>query len=171
MSIPIRDGEPVKYANELTGAEFAPEPLTSVAAGRIRQIGNASATTIGGVGVPVKAAGFTGILSGNLFDAGGLFQNRIRYTGTETKSFHLHVFATISSADGAKEIRVGLYKNGVTPETELYPAKPVAATTRTVYTDGCTQLATDDYLELFVANDTDATNITVTDFIFSAFQI
>lgn len=91
---------------------------------------------------------------------------RLTYSGTV--NIHCHVACTISfsvSVAASKEVQFKIYKNGSTE---------VAGSLTTVDTNGATVtlstaihcdvgLSTNDYLEVWVSNETDTTNVTLED--------
>jgi len=127
--------------------------------------GNSTATTISVAGTSVLAAGtwVTGLVSSFVATTGG----RLTYSGTPTAVVGVQASVTLKPVSGSnKSISVYLAKNGT--------AVAAARITRTVSTAETgnmslfynISLATDDYLELFVANDTDTIDVLVTDALF-----
>lgn len=120
-------------------------------------------TTIGGAGTYVKAAGTTAIPAGfTIRNFTHIASNRLRYDGVVT----LHALVTIGmsiSASGAnKMIGLKLAKNGVVIDDTLV--------TRDMQTGGSigvvsllagVDLAPTDFIELFITNLTDTTDVTV----------
>jgi hypothetical protein len=128
--------------------------------GNISMVGNATATTIGVAGTPVKIAGtYTSgaLTTGINHDTNG----RLTYTGATTRDFLLCVSCAISSANVNQSLRIYVAKNGTViadsaQGLELSTAnKQIGATTNYIVS-----LATNDYVEVFVSNDTAANNVT-----------
>jgi hypothetical protein len=130
---------------------------------QIYMIDNATATTIAAANTPVKAAGTTTLKSGNVsFDMPQ--NNRIRYTGTGTIIVGVNLASTISSGNATQTIGGYLYKNGanVGEGFKQEATTSTATTSRANYNAyGYVELVTNDYLELYVENQTGSNNITV----------
>lgn len=127
--------------------------------------GNATATTISTVSTPVVAdwdSGGTQTAVRNFTVTSG---GRITYSGTPDTHAHvvinLSLFVTINAS---KEINVYIYKNGTTQI-----GSHLALTTQgngekestAIHCD--TMMSTNDYLELWVSNETDSNDITIED--------
>tara|TARA_Y100000310_G_scaffold109018_1_gene107386 strand:+ start:1355 stop:2590 length:1236 start_codon:yes stop_codon:yes gene_type:complete len=108
----------------------------------------------------VKAAGTTtqGALSGS-FDHS---DNRLKYTGTRPSTFIVNVTTSTTSAGADKELGYKIAVNG-TPNDESYSVRKqvVAADLGSGALQCLVSLTTNDYVELFVANETDDTNLTI----------
>lgn len=131
----------------------------SAAIGFMYMQNNATATTVASVGVAYKAAGTT--TNDAITQKFTHTSNRLTYTGALSRDFRVLVAATITS--GANN-EVGLYiaKNGtVIGNSEQYITANAAGRAEGGGCQTVISLATNDYLELFVENDTAATNITV----------
>ncbi len=117
-------------------------------------------TSIGTVNVAVKAAGTT--LSDGLVDFTMPENNRITYTGALTRHVHTAVSLSVSAASNNKIFNICLALNGVplvrTKQTrKMTTSSDIGSLTLLVALD----LSTDDYLEVWVENITDDTNITI----------
>lgn len=128
--------------------------------------GNATATTIGATGTFVKIAGTTTASSLNQKFSTGTTQ-RATYTGAFTTNFRIVAFASMTSGNN-QTLRMRVAKNGTT----LGESNTLFKTTGSGEASavGCqviVSLAPTDYVELWVANDTAATNITVSDLNFT----
>ena len=122
--------------------------------------------------VYLKVAGTTTELTAmnNLAMSGN---NKLLYSGSEDFHFHVACSITMTAVGSNKKIAFRLAKNG-----DATTADAVATTiTRTVGTGtdfgavaihGDFTLSTNDYIELWGANSTDATDFTVTNFYFFA---
>lgn len=122
---------------------------------------NATTTTITTAGVAVKVAGAT--TSGSVTAKFTNTDNRATYTGSVTRTFK--VFATLSLSSGNNQ-KIGCYiaKNGtVIPESETYSDTTGNGDIFNAGIQTLVQLATDDYIEIFVENDNATTDILVTD--------
>lgn len=133
----------------------------SAEVGFMTMVANATATTIGDIGVAVKAAGTT------TFEAVSQkfshTDNRLTYTGAITRDFRVIATATCSSGNGHQ---IGLYiaKNGtVLGNSEQYITANASGRAEGGSVQCIVELATTDYLEFWVENATAATNITVSE--------
>ena len=123
--------------------------------------GNATATTIASVGVSVKVAGTT--TSSSVTQKFTNTDNRATYIGSLTRFFK--VTATLSLESGNNN-QVGCYiaKNGtVLNESEVYGTTSGSGRAENIVVQTLVQLSENDYIEIFVENDTSTNNITVTD--------
>lgn len=123
--------------------------------------GNATETTISVQGTEYKAAGTT--TSQSVTQKFTNTDNRATYTGAITRLFKVN--ATLSLTSGNNH-QVGVYiaKNGsIITNTETYVTTSGAGRAENVFCQGLVSLATNDYIEIFVENNTATTNITVTD--------
>lgn len=123
--------------------------------------GNATATTIGATGTPVKISGTT--TSQSITQKFTNTNNRATYNGGIVRAFK--VTSVISALSGNNN-QIGLYiaKNGtVLEETEIYATTSGSGRAESIKVQGILQLATNDYIELFVENNTATNDITVQD--------
>lgn len=123
--------------------------------------GNVTATTIGATNTPVKVAGTT--TSQPITQKFTNTNNRATFTGAITRTFK--VTATLSCTSGNNN-QIGVYiakNNSVADETESYITTNGSGRAEQAKVQGIFELATDDYIEIFVENSTAASNITVTD--------
>ncbi|MEI6462474.1 MAG: hypothetical protein WCO33_02280 [bacterium] len=124
--------------------------------------GNATATTIAVAGTLVKVAGTT-TLNGlsNQFDMP--LNNRLRYTGTKTKVFHIAADLTYKTSAGTNQtLTFQLYKNGVALSGALL--KNTLASTSITGTGTLhvfVSMTQNDYLEVWVTNGTSTNSVTV----------
>lgn len=124
--------------------------------------GNATATTISGTGTPTKVAGTTTEI--------GISQrftvtttNRATYAGAIGRDFKVTVICSLSSGNGHQ---VGIYvaKNGTElSESETYVTTNASGRLENGSCQVVTSLVDTDYIEVFVENNTAATDITVED--------
>lgn len=124
---------------------------------------NATATTITTVNTWTKVLGTTTAFADN--ESFTHSNNRLTYTGTATKIFHMGASVNILSSDGADiKWSIGISKNG----THLTGSRSVLNTaSNTSYYSAAIQkfttLATNDYVEIFVQNNTGTQNLTISD--------
>lgn len=96
------------------------------------------------------------------FDNGGSNNGRLRYTGSTTRHFHVACTISIASAAANDVFVFGVAKNGAVISASKVLMK-VQGSGDTVSTalHVMTDLATNDYLELYVGNTTDTDNLVV----------
>lgn len=136
--------------------------LTPPPMGEIYMQGNSTATTIGTAGSYVKALGTSTLTpESHHFDMPS--NNRLRYTGTKTKMFH--VAFTISykiSSGNNQEVRMKIYKNGSDITASLI--KDTMRNSSDVNSSAIhvmVSMAQNDYLELYLTNQTSTNGIIV----------
>lgn len=120
---------------------------------------NATATTISATNTPVKGAGTT--VNSAFTQKFNHSNNRLTYTGSLTQTFK--VSANMSIASTANNV-IGLYiaKNG-TPinESETYVTANSGGRFENGYIHTVLSLSTNDYIEIWVENNTAINNITL----------
>lgn len=87
--------------------------------------------------------------------------NRLTYTGGLDRNFQ--VSATVSFTSGNNKV-IGLYinKNGtVVPSSEMYATTSGSGRAESIHVQTVLDLTANDYIELWIENDTDTTDITV----------
>ncbi len=91
--------------------------------------------------------------------------NRLTYVGGLTKEFVITASCSANSAvTPSAVLLVRIAKNGATiAESEAQATTSAAGRNENFYCQAITNLAPNDYIELFVANDTSANNVIVTD--------
>jgi len=127
-------------------------------------VSSSAATTIAGAGTFVKAAGASTLFSATAKKVSMPADNRLRYDGAPTKNFMVICNASIQAASTSPiDIALRLAENGSTlAETEVRAQAETAVKDYQLTTVGHFELATNDYIEPFVANITDTDNVTVT---------
>ena len=116
-------------------------------------------TSITGATTPIKAAGTTTEIASNGFSH---TSNRLTYSGTATLKFVAqgNVSATKASGTGA-DIRYAVAKNG-TIVTGLSVTRNTSSSVEGAMAfGGIVTLATNDYVEIWVENLTNADNLTI----------
>lgn len=129
--------------------------------GQYTMQGNATATTIGATGTPVKVAGTT--VGGSLVQKFTHTSNRLTYTGAVTRDFKVTVTLSATAGNGNQ---VGIYvaKNGtVIDESETYITTNASGRLENGSVQTLVELAQNDYIEIWVENNTSVTNVTVED--------
>ncbi len=120
---------------------------------------NATPTTIASAGVAYKILGTT---TANAINQKFTHtNNRATYTGEIQRDFQVTAIVTFTT--GANK-QIGLYvaKNGTTiPDSEMYANSGSAGRADSISVQTVLNLVEDDFIELFIENDTDTTSITV----------
>lgn len=126
-------------------------------------------TTISASGTYVKAAGTTTVTNVSSNVDNGSANNRLRYTGTAARHFHIVMQASLSPASGTnQDLSVQLYKFDSSASSGSLLAHSTAVATvagtdtyqLTSHAD--TLLDTNDYVEVWVANNSGTNNIELT---------
>lgn len=147
----------VPLNGDITLTDYAHKPI-----GQYYMQDNTTETVISTTDVFVKAAGTTsnGVLIEG-FDQ--TTSNRALYTGKLTNYFK--VSCTLSITNGSnKSHKIRLAKNGTTiSSSEEHATTGSGGRAENVYIHDIIQLEENDYIELYVANSSNTTNITVVD--------
>jgi len=126
-------------------------------------VSTSATTTISTANTPTKAAGTT--TSGTLvhFDTDGGTNNRLRYTGTATKTFVVTANVSMTSSSGlGVDVTLSLAKNGTNEgQSTIEEGTVTSANSKTISTSWIVSLATNDYVEIFISNTSDTTNLTL----------
>lgn len=117
-------------------------------------------TVISSTGVPVKVLGTT--TSASLFRMTAPTDNRLTYTGSKTRSFQVICSLTAVQPSTNKYFSFYIAKNGVILPESRQEVKLVNNTDQGPVTLSCrVTLAPNDYIEVWVENETSNTNLTV----------
>ena len=127
-----------------------------------------SVTTINSSGVYVKAAGTTTITNQSSDVDDNSVSNRMRYTGTSMRHFHVVAQASVDLTLGTNQdigIQVWRYDDSAAAgallaHSEAHTTIPGTSVVQ-ITTHADAMLDTDDYLELHVANHTNSNNVMV----------
>lgn len=122
---------------------------------------NATATVVSVQGTAYKVAGTT--TSASVTQKFTNTDNRATYVGALTRFFK--VTATLSANSGNNN-QIGIYvaKNGsILTDSEIYITTNASGRAEAATVQTLVQLTENDYIEIFVENDSSTTNITVTD--------
>jgi hypothetical protein len=142
--------------------------ITSIADEIYAQVtmqGNATATTIATQGTPVKVAGTWVVQTESNFT--GNTTGRLTYNGSTTEVVSASVSITFShAAGGTDDLAVYIAKNGSVITGSKLTRAVTGSARGNVGTFFNVSMDTSDYLEVFVANDSDTNNITVVDCLF-----
>ena len=123
--------------------------------------GNVVATTILAIGAPIKAAGSTtsSIITSKFTNS----DNRATYNGALTKFFKVSASLSLTSGNN-RQLSIYIAKNGAVINDSIVNATASGnGRSENVVSHTLVELTADDYVEIFVANETDTQNITVTD--------
>ena len=98
------------------------------------------------------------------FDNGGSDNGRLRYTGASTKSFHCAITISMDGAGASTNVYVfAVAKNGtIDADCKILQSIKAVGDIESTALHCMLTLATNDYIELYVGNITDADDITVT---------
>ena len=124
--------------------------------------GNTGATTISTAGTPVKGAAtyVVGIQSGFTGDTTG----KIVYNGTAARVAAVHVSATFSPvASNNQEIFIQIAKNGTVEAGSKITRKVDAAESANASSFFNVSLSENDFIELYIGNDTSTDNVVLID--------
>ena len=142
--------------------------ITSIADQIYSQVtmqGNSTATTIATQGTAVKVAGTWVVQTESNFT--GNTTGRLTYTGSTTEVVSANVSITFSHAgSGTDNLAVYIAKNGSVLTGSKLTRAVTGSAIGNVGTFFNVSMATSDYLEVFVANDSDTSDITVVDCLF-----
>ena len=115
-------------------------------------------TIITAANTPVKIAGTTSGL--NLFRVTSTTDNRLTYTGTKTRFFTYTGSISVTASDNGKRFVFYIAKNGTILSESQQSRKIANGSDRgSISISGVIELETDDYLEVWVENINDSTNI------------
>ncbi|HET6991319.1 MAG TPA: hypothetical protein VFJ43_08355 [Bacteroidia bacterium] len=130
-----------------------------VAAGNV-YVTTAASTSFTTVSTPTKILGTT--TAASLFRVSSPTNNRITYTGTKTKRFAVICSLSMVAASSNKTFSFYIVKNGVVLPESKQMLKLGSSTDKGSITLSCTtQMASNDYIEVWVENDTDISSVTI----------
>jgi|VirMetMinimDraft_7_1064189.scaffolds.fasta_scaffold00359_11 hypothetical protein len=123
-------------------------------------VSSALATTIGTINVPVKVAGTTTLASTLRFTNGGS-SNRLQYTGLKTVIKKISAAISTVSAASNKEYTWSIFKNGsLVVGSGIKRKQGTSTDVGALALDFLVSFDTNDYVEVWVANNTDTTAVT-----------
>ncbi|TND08302.1 MAG: hypothetical protein FD123_2333 [Bacteroidetes bacterium] len=130
-----------------------------VAAGNV-YVSTAVATTFTAVNTPTKILGTT--TAASLFRVSSPANNRMTYTGVKTRRFQVICSLSLVAAANNKYFSFYIAKNGTILAESKQSLKLGSNDDKGSVTLSCTvQLAANDYIEVWVENNSDATSVTV----------
>jgi len=121
---------------------------------------NAVATDIVTQGVPVKVSGTTTL--NTLSQKFTHSNNRATYVAGFTRLFNISSVVTITSLSSNDQIGIYIAKNGVVIDSsETYVTTNASNRAENAYVQTVVELSTNDYIEIWVENNTDNSDLTV----------
>lgn len=147
-------------------------PITTTSGGYGSLNSTASTLQALTVSVPSKITLVTTLLQSRNFDMPA--DNRLRYIGTDTGKFKVAInFSAFESTASADVFLFEIYKNGAA--TGIATRQGLDGTTadeaQSVVLGGMLELATNDYIEVFVTNETDSDDVTIESIQFDVFGV
>ncbi len=132
--------------------------------GEVSMNSNNTMTSITSSNTWTKAAGTTSFSEGSYQFTNGATNNRLVYTGTSEKMFHIACTLSVKSTANASNMKAVLFKNGVALTTGIVQTKmgsisDIISTAIHVMT----HMHNGDYLELWIMNTTGSEDFTVTE--------
>lgn len=119
-------------------------------------------TSIPSANIAVKAAGTTTAENLFRFDTNGGVNNRLRYIGTKTRIFSVVISASITSPNSGQVLSMYIAKNGSIINSSQIQRKISNGSDIGAIAVTCTvQLTTNDYVELWIANNTASKDATI----------
>lgn len=135
--------------------------LNSASIAHMTMGGNTTATDIVSQGVAVKVAGTTS--SQAITQKFTHSNNRMTYVGAISRSFRVTAVASFTSGN-ANVIGTYIAKNGsLITNSETYASANASGRAENVMVQTVVELAQNDYIELWVENDTSTVDVTVSD--------
>ena len=153
----------VKASGDIISTKNGVVKLESPPMGEIYFTDNNTNTTITTATVYYKVAGVTTFDPNSMFFGTSNTNNRLVYTGTATKAFHVAMTASYTSTT-ANVIGIAIAKNGTTTGMEKSIIKDTVSPTGALESSAIhvmPVLNQNDYLEVFVTNLTDTNAVTV----------
>jgi hypothetical protein len=132
--------------------------------GEVSMNGNTTVTNISGANVWAKVAGTSLFSSGSYQFANGATNNRLVYTGTSMKMFHIACTMSVKSTSSGSNLKAVIYKNGVPLtagiiQTKMGSSSDIISTAIHIMTD----MENGDYLELWITNTVGSNDFIVTE--------
>ena len=143
--------------------------VNSTPSAHVFMTGNATATPVAATGTFYKVLGTTS--QGTYSSKFTFSQNRATYNGGFSRFFRISASAAMKSGNN-NDVRMRFAVNGVTlPDSNQRAVTGSAGRVESITTLGTVLLNPGDYIEIWVANDTSTSNITVTDMQMTASSI
>jgi hypothetical protein len=134
--------------------------LNTASVGNYYMSANATVTSISTQSTPVKVLGTT---TANAINQKFTHtDNRLTYVGELQKDFEVQAVASFTGGGQNKEIGLYIAKNGVVlSDSEMYATTDGNNKAQSISIQTITELSNTDYIEIWVENNTDTTNVTV----------
>ncbi len=130
-----------------------------VATGNLYLTGS-TATTFSGANIPTKALCTTTAVG--LFRVSSPVDNKLQYTGTKTRRFAVIGSISLTAQAANKYFSFYIYKNGIKlPESEQAMRLSTGVDKGSLTVTCTVQLSTNDYIEIWAANTSDGSSMTV----------
>lgn len=124
-------------------------------------ISSKTITSIPAANTPVKALGTTTAANVFRFDTNGV-SNRLRYVGTKTRIFNISASLSLTSTTNNQVLSIYFAKNGtVLNSTRIQRKIGTGADIGAASISGTVELATGDYIELWLANNLASRDATI----------
>lgn len=119
-----------------------------------------TATSFSGANIPTKVLGTTTAVG--LFRVSSATSNRLAYDGTKTRRFSVMASLSVTAQSANKNFSFYIYKNGVKlPESEQAMRLSTGVDKASITLSCTVQLSTNDYIEIWAANTSDASSMSV----------
>jgi hypothetical protein len=134
--------------------------LNTASVGNYYMSANATVTTITTIATPVKVLGTT---TANAINQKFTHSNnRLTYVGELQKDFEIQAVASFTGGGQNKEIGLYVAKNGaVLSDSEMYATTDGNNKAQSISIQTITELSNTDYIEIWVENNSDTTDVTV----------
>jgi hypothetical protein len=121
---------------------------------------SATNTNFSGANIPTKVLCPTSAVG--LFRVSSPANNQLTYTGTKTRRFAVTASVSVTSSSANKYFSFYIYKNGIKlPESEQAMRLSTGVDKGSLTITCTAQLSTNDYIEIWAANTSDASGMTV----------
>lgn len=121
-----------------------------------------AATTVSVAGTYVKAAGTTTISSTVEEVSDGSVNNRLIYTGTPDRHFMIEASVSMTTASNSQIVGMKIAKNGTVLDDTIVRRKVgTGSDLGAAGVQGDVQLSTNDFIELWITNESSASTVTI----------
>lgn len=127
-------------------------------------LSSSAVTTIATISTPIKAAGVTALGSAVDMDDDGGTSNRLKYLGSITRIFNIIACTSMTSVGGGDQVALYIYKNGlpITGSEVLRTTASTGSDHGAASVNAMVSMTNGDYVELWVANNSNNNNVTIT---------
>ncbi len=132
--------------------------------GELSMNSNTLLTNVPSANTWTRVAGTTLFSSGSYMFSNGGTSNKLVYTGTKMKMFHIACTISVKSTQSGSNLKAAIYKNGVqlstgVVQTKMGTSTDIVSTAIHVMTD----MNQNDYLELWITNTVSGADFTITE--------